>query len=92
MRRHRPVVEVPDVVGLGADDACAIVRRAGLVPAGPEGMPAPAEGVVVAQAPIGTAGAEEGTTVVLITQHGRRPADDPLTPPPTEEADTLQPA
>jgi beta-lactam-binding protein with PASTA domain len=85
MRGRRPVTEVPDVVGLGAEDACEIVRRAGLVPRGPEGESEPASGVVVAQAPIAPAGAEQGSEVVLWTQLGRRSAAD-LTPPPTSES------
>ncbi|TNC20050.1 PASTA domain-containing protein [Amycolatopsis alkalitolerans] len=86
MRGHRPVTEVPDVVGLGAEDACEIVRRAGLVPRGPEGEPEPASGVVVAQAPIATAGAEQGSDVVLWTQLGPRAGAEATPPTPTESA------
>ncbi len=86
MRGQRPVTEVPDVVGLGAQDACDIVRRAGLVPRGPEGEPEPASGIVVAQAPIATAGAEEGDEVVLWTQLGPGKGTESAPTPPTESA------
>lgn len=88
MRGRRPVTEVPDVVGLGAEDACEIVRRAGLVPRGPEGETEPASGVVVAQAPIAPAGAEQGSEVVLWTQLGPG-SDTDLTPPPRPESALL---
>jgi beta-lactam-binding protein with PASTA domain len=88
MRGHRPVTEVPDVVGLGAVDACEIVRRAGLVPRGPDDRAEPASGVVVAQAPIAPAGAEQGSEVVLWTQLGRGSGAD-ATPPPTTESGLL---
>lgn len=80
------MTEVPDVVGLGAQDACAIVRRAKLVPRGPEGDDEPASGIVVAQAPIGSAGAEEGSQVTLWTQLGPGTGADVTAPPPTESA------
>ncbi|GAB2977856.1 PASTA domain-containing protein [Amycolatopsis acidiphila] len=88
MRGHRPVTEVPDVVGLGAEDACDIVRRAGLVPRGPEGEAEPAPGIVVAQAPIAPAGAEQGSEVVLWTQLGPGSGAD-TTPPPRPESALL---
>lgn len=88
MRGHRPVTEVPDVVGLGAEDACEIVRRAGLVPRGPEGEPEPGSGVVVAQAPIAPAGAEQGSEVVLWTQLGPGSETD-FAPPPRPESALL---
>ncbi|KMS92271.1 PASTA domain-containing protein [Prauserella rugosa] len=91
MHRPRPVTEVPDVVGLGAEDACDIVRRAGLVPVGPDGADAPQSGVVSSQRPIGAAGAEEGATVVLWTHPGRDAAEALVGPSPTESAD-LDPA
>lgn len=90
MRRRRPVTEVPDVVGLGSEDACEIIRRRGLVPRGPDGDEEPGPGVVVAQVPIATAGAEEGTEVVLWTQLGPDAPADPVPPSPTASA--LQPA
>jgi len=80
MRRRRPVIEVPDVVGLGSEDACAILRRAQLVPRGPEGADTPGPGVVVAQAPVATAGVTAGSEVVLWTQLGPEPAEDLLPP------------
>lgn len=55
------------MVGFDADDACAIVRAAGLVPHGPGHTPAPTAGVVTAQRPIPAAGAERGAAVVLWT-------------------------
>ncbi|MDF3306802.1 PASTA domain-containing protein [Rhodococcus sp. T2V] len=64
----REVREVPDVVGFGADDACAIVRGAGLIPVGPKGAGAPTVGVIVAQRPIGAAGIEKGGEVILWNQ------------------------
>jgi beta-lactam-binding protein with PASTA domain len=90
MRRRRPVTEVPDVVGLGSEDACEIVRGRGLVPRGPDGEEEPGPGVVVAQVPIATAGAEEGSEVVLWTQLGPDAPADTVPPSPTESA--LQPA
>lgn len=84
------MTEVPDVVGLGAQDACQIVRRANLVPRGPEGDAEPASGIVVAQAPVGAAGAEEGSEVRLWTQLGPGTGADLAPPTPTESA--LQPA
>ncbi|WP_028662050.1 PASTA domain-containing protein [Saccharomonospora saliphila] len=71
---HEPgqVTEVPDVVGLGADDACEIVRRAGLVPVPPEGVAElPMSGIVTAQRPVGAAGAVTGGEVVLWVHPGR---------------------
>ncbi|HVW39835.1 MAG TPA: PASTA domain-containing protein [Amycolatopsis sp.] len=90
MRGRHPVTEVPDVVGLGTEDACEIVRRAGLVPRGPEGESEPGGGVVVAQAPVAAAGAEQGSEVVLWTQRGPGHAEDVAPPPQTDSA--LQPA
>ncbi|WP_253854581.1 PASTA domain-containing protein [Prauserella alba] len=87
MHRPRPVTEVPDVVGLGAEDACDIVRRAGLVPVGPDGAPAPGTGVVSAQRPIGAAGAEEGAKVALWTHPGKDSAEALVGPSPRESAD-----
>jgi beta-lactam-binding protein with PASTA domain len=86
MRRRRPVTEVPDVVGLGTEDACEILRRARLVPRGPEGEAEPGPGVVVAQAPVAPAGAEEGSDVILWTQLGPEAMGDLLPPTPTESA------
>lgn len=80
------MTEVPDVVGLGAEDACDIVRRAGLVPVGPEGAVAPVSGVVTAQRPVGTAGAEEGAEVVLWTHPGRDASVGATAPGPVESA------
>ncbi|WP_213935271.1 PASTA domain-containing protein [Rhodococcus sp. B50] len=68
MWKDRPVLEVPDVVGFDADDACAMVRGAGLVPTGPDGAAAPSSGVIVAQRPIGAAGSEQGAEVILWSQ------------------------
>lgn len=82
MRQPRPVTEVPDVVGLGADDACEIVRSAGLVPVGPDGADEPTTGIVTAQRPVGTAGAEEGDQVVLWTHPGRDVTADLVGPSP----------
>ena len=84
------MTEVPDLIGLGAEDACEIVRRAGLVPRGPDGEAEPASGVVVAQAPVAAAGAEQGSEVVLWTQLGPDHSADAVPPTPTESA--LQPA
>ncbi|NKQ55430.1 hypothetical protein HFP15_21335 [Amycolatopsis sp. K13G38] len=81
---------MPDVIGLGAENACDIVRRAGLVPCGPEGEPEPVTGVVVAQAPVATAGAEQGSEVVLWTQLGPDHSAELVPPTPTESG--LQPA
>lgn len=83
----QPVTEVPDVVGLGADDACEIVRRAHLVPFGPEGTAAPTSGVVTEQRPIGSAGAEEGAPVYLWTHPSKDLAGSLTGPSPVESAD-----
>lgn len=90
VRGGRRITEVPDVVGLGAVDACAIVRAAGLVPAGPDSTEAPTTGVVTAQRPIGAAGAEEGTTVVLWA-HRRPGTEESPVPPPRHEVGNLDP-
>ncbi|PXY23513.1 hypothetical protein DI005_19335 [Prauserella sp. PE36] len=90
MHRPRPVTEVPDVVGFGAQDACSIVRRAGLVPVGPDDGAEPTTGVVTAQRPVGTAGAEEGAHVVLWTHPGRE-TESELVPPTPVEAGELDP-
>ncbi len=71
MHGPRPVTEVPDVVGLGADDAVDIVRRAGLIPVPPDGTELPMSGIVTAQRPVGTAGAVEGAEVVLWVHPGK---------------------
>ncbi|MGH3518980.1 MAG: PASTA domain-containing protein [Haloechinothrix sp.] len=87
MRSERPVTEVPDVVGFGAEDACAIVRAAGLVPSGPDFTAAPTAGVIIAQRPIGAAGAEEGTTVFLWTQRGGSKEEGAVPPPFVESGE-----
>ncbi|MBK1788281.1 PASTA domain-containing protein [Prauserella cavernicola] len=87
MHRPRPVTEVPDVVGLGAQDACSIVRSAGLVPVGPESAEPPSTGVVTAQRPVGTAGAEEGSRVVLWTHPGRDTSSELVPPTPVESGE-----
>jgi beta-lactam-binding protein with PASTA domain len=90
MRGGSRITEVPDVVGLGAMDACEIVRAAGLVPAAPESTAEPESGVVTAQRPIGNAGAEEGTTVFLWTHGG--PGHAPhVAPYTTTESANLDP-
>lgn len=90
MHSDRPVTEVPDVVGLGAEDACAIVRAAGLVPSGPNFTAAPETGVVTAQRPIGAAGAEEGA-IVFLWAHRRPGSTDPIVPPPSVESGMFDP-
>ncbi len=72
MHGRRPVTEVPDVVGLAPDDACEIVRRAGLVPVPPDGVDElPMSGIVTTQRPVGAAGAVEGAEVVLWVHPGK---------------------
>ncbi|MGH3451473.1 MAG: PASTA domain-containing protein [Haloechinothrix sp.] len=78
------------MVGFGAEDACEIVRAAGLVPSGPDFTEAPATGVVIAQRPIGAAGAEEGNLVFLWTQRSRG-ADESVGPPTHVESADLDP-
>lgn len=72
------------MVGFDVDDACAIVRAAGLVPYGPGHTAAPTTGVVTAQRPIPAAGAEWGAAVVLWTgdksSAGVVPGPPPLAP------------
>ena len=65
-----PTAEVPDVVGFDVVDACDMVRRAGLVPSGPDGAPAPSEGVVMGQTPEAAVVHTVGEAVVLQTQPG----------------------
>lgn len=91
MRRPRPVTEVPDVVGLGAEDACDIIQRAGLVPVGPDRTERPRSGVITLQRPIGHAGAEEGAEVTLWTHPGRDESADLVQPSPVGSG-TLSPA
>jgi beta-lactam-binding protein with PASTA domain len=83
--RRSPITEVPDVVGLDAQDACAIVRAAGLEPFGPDYVDAPESGVVTGQAPIATAGAERGAPVFLWTGRGKS-SPAPVVPPRTTES------
>lgn len=90
MRRPRPVTEVPDVVGLSAEDACEIIRRAGLVPVGPEGTERPRSGVIALQRPIGNAGAEQGAEVALWTHPGKDTPADLVNPDPVTSG-TLSP-
>ncbi|EHY87195.1 PASTA domain-containing protein [Saccharomonospora azurea] len=86
MRGPRPVTEVPDVVGLGADDACDIVRRAGLNPVPPDGGELPMSGIVTAQRPIGAAGAVEGAEVILWVHPGKEAPVGAATTGPLESA------
>ncbi|MDV6014658.1 PASTA domain-containing protein [Haloechinothrix sp. LS1_15] len=81
---------MPDVVGLDAEEACAIVRAAGLVPYGPEYAPAPTSGTVIGQAPIATAGAERGAAVFLWAGRGGHAEEVP--PSPKDANKTLEPA
>lgn len=76
----RPVTEVPEVTGLGAMDACEIIRAAGLEPFGPDHAPPPTSGVVTEQRPIGAAGAERGSPVFLWTHGGKDMSEDVLVP------------
>lgn len=78
----RPVTEVPDVTGLGATDACEVIRAAGLKPRGPDGKAPPTSGVVTMQRPIGTAGTERGSPVFLWTSDGEDRAHDLVTTEP----------
>lgn len=81
MSGRQPRTEVPDVVGLEADDACDIVRRGGLVPYGPNYETAPDTGVVTAQRPVAAAEGDQGTPVFLWTTD--------TTSPPASLAPTL---
>lgn len=90
MRAQQPVTEVPDVVGFDAEDACAMIDRAGLVPVGPDETDAPTGGVVTAQRPVGNAGAERGSKVVVWAHGGRRSAEDLVPAGPVESGDLEQ--
>lgn len=90
MGSEGPITEVPDVVGLGAAEACALVRAAGLIPYGPDFEPEPTSGVVSGQAPIGAAGAERGAPVFLWTRGGRG-GDAEILPPTPVESGSLDP-
>jgi hypothetical protein len=72
---------VPDVVGFGASEACAIVQAAGLMPAGPDGTAAPTTGVITAQQPEAGASADRGTPVFLWTRGGPGAAEESVPPP-----------
>lgn len=87
MRARQPVTEVPDVVGFDAEDACTMIKRAGLVPVGPEETNAPQDGVVTAQRPIGHAGAEKGSSVVVWAHGGKRSAEELVPAGPVESGD-----
>lgn len=87
MRAQQPVTEVPDVVGFDAEDACAMIKRAGLVPSGPDEAAAPNSGVVTAQRPVGNAGAEKGSTVVVWAHGGRHSAEQLVPAGPVESGD-----
>lgn len=76
MRAQQPVTEVPDVVGFDADEACTMIDRAGLIPVGPDHTQAPTDGVVTSQRPVGNAGAERGSKVVVWAHGGRRSAEE----------------
>ncbi|MEE2060181.1 PASTA domain-containing protein [Rhodococcus artemisiae] len=91
MAHHNAKLEVPDVVGLNADDACAIVRGTGLLPVGPDGAAAPATGVIVAQEPSGSAVVARGTEVVLWNQDSGGERRDASVPHRIESAE-LDPA
>lgn len=80
--------EVPDVVGLDADDACDIVGRASLVPYGPDYEPAPTTGVVTTQRPVAAAEQKQGAPVFLWTT-GHRDTADVVSPDSVESASPL---
>jgi hypothetical protein len=58
-----------------------MVEAAGLVPSGPDRMPAPTTGVITAQEPPSGTSAEPGSPVVLWTRGGPG-AEDLVGPPP----------
>lgn len=70
-----PTAEVPDVVGFDAIDACALVRRAGLVPYGSGETPAPGTGVVMTQTPQAADVATVGAPVYLEVDPGNLAPD-----------------
>lgn len=84
MRSEPRITEVPDVVGLSADDACAVVRAAGLVPRGPNSTTAPTVGTIIAQRPIAMAGAVVDDPVILWTVAGPGRAGASVSPIATE--------
>lgn len=70
-----PSAATPDVVGLDAVDACAMVRRAGLVPYQPGYASEPTTGVVLDQAPAAATVTTVGDPVFLDTDPGSRAPD-----------------
>lgn len=88
MSGRRSLTEVPDVVGLDADDACAIIRRASLVPYGPNYEVAPTTGVVTAQRPTASTEEKQEAPVFLWTT-GHRDTADVLNTDSVESASPL---
>lgn len=66
--------QVPNVVGLGAEEACAVVREMRLVPKGPDMRDEPVAGIVTAQEPVAGTGVERDSPVVLWTRGGSGPS------------------
>ncbi|WP_197285161.1 PASTA domain-containing protein [Sciscionella sediminilitoris] len=64
-------VHVPDVIGIGAVEACGAIRSAGLSPTGPQREPEPIEGTIVGQEPGPDAVVRIGASVVLWSDSGR---------------------
>lgn len=72
---------VPEVIGLGAVEACGAIRSAGLTPCGPDDGPEPISGTIAKQEPAPRAQARIGDSVVLWSEFGRETGspigDDP---------------
>lgn len=79
--------QVPDVVGFDADDACEMIRAAGLRPRGPGDTDPPTGGSVVDQEPVAAASVLSGSVVVVRT-HGGGMAGD-RDPGPADMAEPL---
>ncbi len=71
----QPTAQVPDVVGFDADDACEMIRAAGLRPRGPDDTDPPVDGSVVAQDPPAAASVAVGSVVVVRTHGGGMAGD-----------------
>ncbi|WP_020500253.1 PASTA domain-containing protein [Sciscionella marina] len=68
---HDDRVEVPDVTGLGAVEACGAVRAAGLSPRGPQHAPEPIDGTIIQQDPAPGVSVNIGNDVTLWSDNGR---------------------
>lgn len=79
------------MVGLGADEACTMLREAKLTPLTPDRAGEPSSGVVTAQEPVGGSGAPWGSSVVLWTRGGYGPSRATVPSDPVVGSKPLEP-